>query len=322
MKEIYDWVPWFRELAGKIAEGGEAYLIEKAKQVDWVNEKPALLRYGSKNIDPFSFFYFLASKKTKNQLKIVYESVRDIFKIKKPLPDVGIDDYYIFPTPQASAYHLFHDGENFSPDLFWRFFRQVAQDAPTVDQEDFQKVLEIKNVGVAKLTQTLFLINPEYFLPIDDTTEVLRKAIPALPLSDIKKKIENGGYEEYQSVLKKLKEAFPGCQPYGINTFLYLQKKNRGIKAGSNFFQVSTQAHGENEPDHWEKFKENNCVYTGGPGKYPLEVPIQGDIILVRMGKGSKNKNAIGKAIGIVYKNYRTRRHFSHFLRAYILIIY
>ena len=57
MKEIYDWVPWFRELARKIAEGGETYLIEKAKQVNW-GEDPSLLRYGDEGIDPFSFFYF------------------------------------------------------------------------------------------------------------------------------------------------------------------------------------------------------------------------------------------------------------------------
>lgn len=62
MKEIYDWVPWFRELAGKIMEGGEAYLVQKTRQVDWVND-PSLLRYGDEGIDPFSFFYFLAQKK-------------------------------------------------------------------------------------------------------------------------------------------------------------------------------------------------------------------------------------------------------------------
>ena len=33
MKEIYGWVPWFGELAGKIAEGGETYLAEAAKRV-------------------------------------------------------------------------------------------------------------------------------------------------------------------------------------------------------------------------------------------------------------------------------------------------
>ena len=59
MKEIYDWVPWFRELAEKIADGGERDLIDKAKRVAWSdNDKaPPLLRYGDDNIDPLSFFY-------------------------------------------------------------------------------------------------------------------------------------------------------------------------------------------------------------------------------------------------------------------------
>ena len=26
MKEIYDWVPWFKELGKRIAEGGEQYV--------------------------------------------------------------------------------------------------------------------------------------------------------------------------------------------------------------------------------------------------------------------------------------------------------
>lgn len=33
--EIYDWVPWFHELAGKIAEKGTQYLIEKSREVEW-----------------------------------------------------------------------------------------------------------------------------------------------------------------------------------------------------------------------------------------------------------------------------------------------
>ena len=61
MKEIYSWVPWFRELARKIEEGGETYLIQKAKQVEWEGDL-SLFQYGDKGIDPFSFFYFLASK--------------------------------------------------------------------------------------------------------------------------------------------------------------------------------------------------------------------------------------------------------------------
>ena len=290
MKEIYDWVPWFRELAGKIAKENKTYLIERAKQVSWGKENPALLQYGDNGIDPFSFFYFLASKNIKSQREPVYNSVGDVFEIQSRLP-TGIDDCYIFPVPKFKM--LFHDGKIFHPDLLWRLFRQVVQNAPTIDQNDFQNVLEIKNVGVAKLTQTLFLINPEYFLPIDDTT----KAIPALQ-SDTKKKIRDGGYEEYRRALDMLKEAFPGCQPYEINMFLWLQKSGK-IKVSDNFFQISTMAHGPDEDDYWDDFKENNWVYTGGPGekrRYPLTKPKSGDVILVRTGTTTGSDC-------IVYKN-------------------
>ena len=292
MKEIHDWVPWFRELAGKIADGGKADLIRKARQVKWGGEDPPLLRYGDDGIDPFSFFYFLASKNTKNQRESVYNSVGDVFEIRSR------PDRYIFPVPKFNM--LFHNGKVFYSDLLWRLFRQVVQDAPTVDGEDFEKVLKITNVGVAKLTQTLFLINPDYFLPIDHTTKV----ISDLQL-DIERKIEDGAYGEYHHALDTLKGAFPGCQPYEINVFLWLQQDGRGINADSNFFQVSTNVYNNGE-DYWEDFKENNYVYTGGPGqtkKYPLEAPRQGDIVLVRMGKGGQERSAIGKGIGIVYKN-------------------
>ena len=62
MKEIYDWVPWFKALGERIAEGGERYLIEKAKLVAWKDDgsDSPLLKYGDSNIDPLSFLYTLA----------------------------------------------------------------------------------------------------------------------------------------------------------------------------------------------------------------------------------------------------------------------
>ena len=64
MKEIYGWVPWFRELAQKIAAGERDFLIERAKKVAWNpnGDAPAFLRHGDENIDPFSFFYYVAAR--------------------------------------------------------------------------------------------------------------------------------------------------------------------------------------------------------------------------------------------------------------------
>ena len=298
MKEIYSWVPWFRELARKIAEGGEAYLIEKARQVEWGGDPP-LLRYGDEGIDPFSFFYFLASKNTSNQLETVYDSVSDVFDIESSLPDTDNGVYYIFPTPQSNAHLLFHEQKNFTPDSLWRLFKETVKDNPKIGPDDFKNALEIKYTGVRKLTQTLFLINPEYFLPVDNSTEVLSEVLGLPVPSEVENEIKDGGYGQYLSVMETLKKAFPECQPYEINMFLYLQKSEQIINANSEFFQISTKVY-DDENDYWDDFKENNWVYTGGwgiNGNYPLRVPKRGDIILVRTGLKK------GRAIGIVLKN-------------------
>ena len=130
-------------MAGKIAEGGEAYLIERAKQVNWAKKNPALLEYGDEGIDPFSFIYFLASKNTKHQRETVYNSVGDVFEIRSRLP-TGIDDCYIFPLPTFNM--LFHKDKVFHTDLLWRLFGQVAKEDQTVEHEDFREVLGVKTL--------------------------------------------------------------------------------------------------------------------------------------------------------------------------------
>ena len=301
MKEIYDWVPWFRELVRRIADEGEAYLNETAQKVDW-GENLAKLEFGDEGIDPFSFVYFLASKAKISRRKTVYESVTHEFGIESPLPDPNVDDYYIFPTPPPLKV-LYRDGKIFNIDLLWRLFRQAIEDGPGIDPDDFKEVLSIRDVAVPKLTQSLFLINPEYFLPADNTWADLSRALDLPPPSEI----ESGGYATYRSFLEKSKNAFPGCQPYEINMFVYMQKSG-SIVVSEDFYQVSSQVMGQGKGDYWEEgefnFKKNNWVYTGGPGDdraYRLADPKQGDIILVRTGREAGKGS--GRAIGVVYKN-------------------
>ena len=63
MEEIYTWVPWFTELSQKVAEGGEQFLIDQVRDIDWTREdgdESVLWQYGDENIDPFSFINAVA----------------------------------------------------------------------------------------------------------------------------------------------------------------------------------------------------------------------------------------------------------------------
>ena len=277
-------------------------------------------------INPFSFFYFLASKNTHNHRKSVYESVSDVFKIKSELPNTDVEEYYIFPNPQA-RFSIFYDKEKSGHELLWTLFNEAVEKNPKVNPRNFENAL-MNGVGVVNLTQTLFLINPGYFHPVDNITDILSKALglsaPSAIETDIRK---GGGYEKYRTIIEKLVEAFPGCQPYEINIFLYL-KKSGSMVVSDRFYQISTYVNDPDGGDYWENrdgsFKENNWVYTGGPGSgkswgeeggYPVTVPAPGDVVLVRTGRQK------GRAIGIVHNNDYIKSGMNENSRIHVLWI-
>ena len=315
MKEIYGWVPWFGELAGKIAEGGETYLAEAAKRVAWRNDekKQPLLNYGDENIDPFSFFYSLAQRsQDAGSRKRIYPSIVKEFSMKHQ-PPVELDDGFIFPTPSYRAQVLFHNKGQGEPTLLWNLFRGAVQGLDSVSPEGFDGALNIGNDWRVKLTQALFLINPSQFIACDDKMDLFVK----LPTGDF-------DWEHYKEWLQEVRGLFPGCEPYEINHFAYLRWLGSLPVHSDRCFQVSTRAWGEDGGDFWNDnrperdFAPNHWVFTGGPGsgkgwegydeskhgrpKYPLGDPEPGDVILVRTGTSR------GRGMGIVHRNdYRDR---------------
>ena len=315
MKEIYGWVPWFRELAQKIESGGKHSLIERAKKVDW-NTKggpPWLLRHGDENIDPFSFLYYVAarSKGAESRTRI-YQSISRVFGIS----DLGNleRDQIIIPIPPPLG-ALFHDKGKGDPSRLWKLFRNAVSSVESTKAKNFSQALQIRGVKIPSLTQALFLVNPEEFLPFDENIlddERLSLGISTLTSS------EDIGWERYREELRQIKRAFPGCLAYEINFLVANLWKDKQIGLGKRrCFQVSTNVYGEEDEDFWEDFRQNNWVYTGGRGSgmgwdesghndnrrvYQLSDPQPGDIVLVRYGRRE------GRGIGVVYKNdYRDK---------------
>ena len=208
MRRIY---PWLRELALKIEEKGETWLIEKTKEVHW-NGTPELLRNGDRGIEPFSFIYSLAQKNTTKQRPLVYPSVAERFELTTPLPDLDNADIYMFPTPPPMAPACFNDRKVFRPKLLWRLFRQAVRPEPRIDPSTFEGVLTIKYVKAVKLTQALFLINPDYFVPADSLQYVSGT-----------ESMDRSTWNGYKSAMDKAKQTFPGCRADEINLFLFCQ---------------------------------------------------------------------------------------------------
>ncbi len=298
---MYDWVPWFGELADRVTEMDGADLVRRASRVRWkADGSPSpLMGLRDEQIDPFSFFYTLATYCSGRERRgEVCQSVNEAFELET-LMAVDSDEAFIFPrgVPQNT---LFHEEGTGDPPALWRLFRSAVNGTDAVDPEDFRRVLEIRNVGPRKLTQTLLLINAREFIPFDKGTCRLL-ANPATKLED---------WRTYLAATNEFRSTFPGCEFYEINLFAYLLE-SRGISVGRNFYQVSTNVYADNN-DKWHDFVDANAVWTGGPGNsigweqyaqghqpdpgYPLRDPERGDLIVVRHARR-------GRGIGIVYKN-------------------
>ena len=304
MKETYDWVPWFKELSSTIAENGEAFLVERTKQVPWKEDgsNPALLNYGDENIDPFSFIYTVASlAQFAPSRSRVFAGVAEVFSLTTPL-SLDEEDGFIFPTPMPLV-TLFHNNGEGNPGLLWSLFRAGVRGRAEVDPEDFNAALALKNVGIKSVTHVLFLSNADDFLPTDSIQTIRTGGQSKSGATD---------WASYMDELQSAMAAFPGSMPYEVNLLAYkVGKKTGPLKVNSQrCYQISARVYGDEE-DWWRDFESNNCAYTGGPGPglsweddlpqtggglYPLEEPVPGDVLLVR----SANR---GHGIGVVFRN-------------------
>ena len=300
MKELFQWVPWFGELAKAVGEGRREGLVEAAKNIDWAGGKCAVLAQGEEKADPLTFFYHLGAIAKSKRRETVYASVAEAFGIESDL-DYGLDSGFIFPTPDP-RFVMFKNSEG--PQLFWEMFDRARGQGGTSYSADiadtFTRTLQIKGVGVPKLTQVLFLINPRAFLPFDVV------AVLPLGIGTLKKNPAKMSWDEYVDEMGKVRAAFPGCQPYEINVIGYLWTSGKFPRKGNRWYQIGT---GE---DGWRDFRDNHWVHLGGQadmrrpeeGEYRLDEPNPGDVVLVRSGTQE------GRGIGIVYRNdYGERSH-------------
>ena len=134
MRELFDWIPWFEELAVKVGEVRREGLVERAKEVDWAGGRCAVLAQGDEKADPLTFFYHLASiAKGPEKRKTVYASVAKEFGIESDL-DYGFSDSFIFPQGDPRNVEFHDPGDD--PNLLWDMFDQARACGPDGKSHD------------------------------------------------------------------------------------------------------------------------------------------------------------------------------------------
>ena len=291
--ELFHWVPWFGELVEAVGEGRREGLVEGARKVDWAGRKCAVLAKGEGQADPLTFFYHLASiagGKAETR-ETVYSSVAEAFGIESHF-DYSLEDSFFFPIPPALNV-LFNDTGP-DPRVLWEMFDQARDFGGTYSYDadsanKFAKTLQIKGVGIPKLTQVLFLINPRVFLPFDT------KSVLPLSIGRFDQPPAKMSWADYVDETRRIRAAFPDCHNHEINAISYLWTAGRLPLNGNRWYQIDATG------DRWPDFRDNHWVHEQAG---PLDEPKPGDVILVRSGTRE------GRGIGIVYRNdYPKRPH-------------
>ena len=311
MKELFQWVPWFRELAEAVREGRQVGLVDRAKKVDWGGGRCAVLDQGEDKADPLTFFYHLGSIAggRAEKRERIYASVAEAFGIESDF-DYSHEDGFIFPTPPGLQVLFNNSGAD--PGLLWEMFHQAHALNGTSYSSDiadiFARTLQIRGIGVPKLTQVLFLINPTAFLPFD------QHAVLPLGIGRFNKHPAKISWDEYIGEMGRIRAAFPGCECYEINVIGYLLTNEYQPRKGNRWYQIGTSEGG------WQDFRDNHWVHHGGQGHIHqpgedkvlpepkqddrFDEPKPGDVVLVHTGTQE------GRGIGIVYRNdYGERPH-------------
>ena len=276
---MYDWVAFFSELSLKIDELNENpdrdfQLFNYAQQS--FGEDAAICKY--EYVDPFSFIYFLAQRNTVNQHIPVFSKVKEAFSLESEIPTD-----MVFPTPTPNSTTLYHDGKTYNNDILWEMFHKACS-GDALSNDLFDKCLNLKSVGCSKLTQTLFLINPEIFLPIDKRTSVL---FSTSGIDNPENIVINSSSDGYHKLLDIVKKRFVGCSFWEINRLAYAIA-SEGIIPNFDDNWIQLSSHRDNDgKDHIDDWISQNIIELGYTDGDPYEKFVKlkpGDIVIVKKG--------------------------------------
>ena len=208
-------------------------------------------------IDPFTFFCYIYKHGSQKRLKYLQEIAKKL-KIQIPTDEKGI------PSAQPQKVWLFSykylRTDNDIPRL-WQFFHKAINDK--LSDKDFEEVLKIRNTGETKLTEALFYINPEKYLPINGPTKpYIKEKLGVNP--------KFRTYTEYLQILNAIKN-----------------------KVDLPFYELSYEAWEWNE----ERKKVNYWIFQGNPKVFDFETALEKEILNDWTVSAYKNKIKIGDKI-------------------------
>ena len=278
----FDWVDFYKEFAFKLVSYKEkrAELIQKVKAIYQMTgiSMPTLDKDNNiMDIDPFTIFgLFNKGLKNENRIKIL-TAIAELFELSHDVP-TSFDSIPVLNTQNATYYLFYADRGDSDIDDLWELFvvaLAYSEDSSSENKEllsgYFNKVINRKNNGNAKITMGLYWIAPNSFLNLDSRNRWYIYESGKLPLELVYKlpKVNSKvSASDYFSIVDSLKNYLDSPQSelknfkeLSFEAWKYSEQVNKEEQAKKEVSESSTPTYNLASEDTKE-FEKGDTSYA------------------------------------------------------------
>ncbi|HQK57027.1 MAG TPA: hypothetical protein PK126_00675, partial [Candidatus Syntrophosphaera thermopropionivorans] len=190
-KELVEYLKNMKDRQKELISILEEVLGEKPK------EKEKGLEFELEEIDPFTFLSYLNKRIREEKRLQIIQNLAQKLNLTVPEDIAGIptsNQFTILWFPVKS------ERTNNEIEKLWNFFYLAVENKIT--DEAFSEILHMKGIGIPKLTDGLYLINPESYLCLDDPVTDYLKDKYSLTI----KVDKNTTYQDYLRILEEVRK--------------------------------------------------------------------------------------------------------------------
>jgi 5-methylcytosine-specific restriction enzyme B len=262
-KDEFSWVQTHKELTEFLSskENSQLELIQLLRSVGIgpLNDKAESGNHDIdlEELDPFTFFCYVYKYGTKKRLSYL-QKIAEVLNLTIPKGESGV------PSAQAQQVWLFpykYERTNNEVGRLWNLFNKEL--SGQITDQDFSDALLIRNTGKTKLTEALFYINPEKYLPINGPTIPYIKEILSIDP-------KFNTYNEYIKILSEIKATID-----------------------IPFYELSYEAWKWNN----NRNKVNYWIFQGNPKFFDFETALREEILTNWTVSAHKDKIKVGDKV-------------------------
>ena len=259
----FSWLPFFEEMLAVICAKYDKDSLCKIFHQIFADTGGRTDRFADgtkgdlREIDPLTFIVYFNRNNTESKRIAYCSKAKAIFGLKSDVPD----DFSGIPYITAQNTWFFHWAKDRRPDdhmNIWSLSRQLNE--ATVKSQAFSQILHIKNVGVAKLTQLMFICKPHKYLSLDIINRRFLESRGIDAKTVLKKVKLADGFQAYTNLLDEVRSKFPGKEFFEISYQAWIAQSQAPPEGDGNRYWVI--APGGNA-EFWEDWQNDGLVAIG-----------------------------------------------------------